>query len=157
MYVGLMVCVFGVDWVILLDNVGYLMEMVEDIMGWFGGFFEVEFIEVFNGVICNWEGRVVYFMMYGECVQDVEVDICEVYVEELFFVVVGGEKVFFEVYEGVDWNVGVMNQLYLEVVGFVVFFDCLFDGCEFDCEWEDVENWVVLMVMGKKVVLVDEE
>jgi tRNA (cytidine56-2'-O)-methyltransferase len=72
-------------------------------------------------------------------------------------VVVGAEKVSFDVYEAADYNVGVTNQPHSEVAGLAVFLDRLFEGRELDREWEDADRRVVPMATGKKVVPTDSE
>ncbi|WP_411963097.1 tRNA (cytidine(56)-2'-O)-methyltransferase [Haloferax sp. YSMS24] len=156
-HVGLTARALGADRVIFPDNAGQSLETVEDITGRFGGPFTVELTEGLNGVIRNWEGKIVHLTMYGERVQDVESDIREAHADEPILVVVGGEKVPFEVYDEADWNVGVTNQPHSEVAGLAVFLDRLFDGRELDREWEDAENTVIPMETGKKVVPADDE
>ncbi|WP_411968340.1 tRNA (cytidine(56)-2'-O)-methyltransferase [Haloferax sp. YSSS75] len=156
-HVGLTARALGADRVIFPDNAGQSLETVEDITGRFGGPFTVELTEGLNGVIRNWEGKIVHLTMYGERVQDVEADIREAHADEPILVVVGGEKVPFEVYDEADWNVGVTNQPHSEVAGLAVFLDRLFDGRELDREWENAENTVIPMETGKKVVPADDE
>ncbi len=64
--------------------------------------------------------------MYGEQVQDVEEEIRTVHQDEgaPLLLVVGSEKVSFDVYEAADWNVGVTNQPHSEVAGLAVSTDC---------------------------------
>ncbi len=90
-------------------------------------------------------------------VQEVEADIREAHAEEPLLVVVGAEKVPFEVYEHADWNVGVTNQPHSEVAALAVFLDRLFEGRELDREWEDPDRVVVPQETGKRVVDPDEE
>ncbi|WP_410765021.1 tRNA (cytidine(56)-2'-O)-methyltransferase [Haloferax sp. DFSO60] len=156
-HVGLTARALGADRVIFPDNAGHSLETVEDITGRFGGPFTVELTDSLNAVIRNWEGSVVHLTMYGERVQDVEKDIRDAQADEPLLVVVGGEKVPFEVYDEADWNVGVTNQPHSEVAGLAVFLDRLFDGRELDREWEDAESTVIPMATGKKVVPADEE
>lgn len=156
-HVGLTARALGADRVIFPDNAGQSQETVEDITGRFGGPFEVELTDALNATIRNWEGKVVHLTMYGERVQDVENDIREAHREEPLLVVVGGEKVPFEVYEGADWNVGVTNQPHSEVAGLAVFLDRLFEGRELEQDWDDADRKVIPMATGKKVVDPDEE
>jgi tRNA (cytidine56-2'-O)-methyltransferase len=95
--------------------------------------------------------------MYGERVQDVEAEVRERHRErrDPLLVVVGAEKVPFEVYERADWNVGVTNQPHSEVASLAVFLDRLFDGEELDREWVDAEKTVVPQATGKKVIDAD--
>lgn len=156
-HVGLTARALGADRVVFPDNAGQSRETVEDITERFGGPFAVELTEALNGVIRGWEGVVVHLTMYGERVQDVESEIREVHREEPVLVVVGGEKVPFEVYDAADWNVGVTNQPHSEVAGLAVFLDRLFEGRELDRDWADADRTVVPMETGKKVVESDTE
>ena len=155
-HVGLTARALGADRVILPGNAGQSQETVEDITGRFGGPFEVELTDELNATIRNWEGVVVHLTMYGERVQDVEADIRETHHEVPILVVVGGEKVPFEVYDEADWNVGVTNQPHSEVAGLAVFLDRLFDGRELEREWENADRQVLPMAKGKKVVDPDD-
>jgi tRNA (cytidine56-2'-O)-methyltransferase len=67
-------------------------------------------------------------------------------------VVVGAEKVPFDVYERADWNVAVTNQPHSEVAGLAVFLDRLFEGRELDREWTGAERRVVPRATGKRIV-----
>ena len=155
-HVGLTARALGADRVILPGNAGQSQETVEDITGRFGGPFEVELTDELNATIRNWKGVVVHLTMYGERVQDVEADIRETHHEVPILVVVGGEKVPFEVYDEADWNVGVTNQPHSEVAGLAVFLDRLFDGRELEREWENADRQVLPMAKGKKVVDPDD-
>ncbi|WP_049987023.1 tRNA (cytidine(56)-2'-O)-methyltransferase [Halobellus rufus] len=151
-HVGLTARALGADRVIFPDNAGQSLETVEDITGRFGGPFEVELTGELDATIRNWDGAVVHLTMYGERVQDVEGDVREAHGEQPLLVVVGGEKVPFEVYEAADWNVGVTNQPHSEVAGLAVFLDHLFEGRELDREWVDAERRVIPQERGKRVV-----
>ncbi|MFC7166187.1 tRNA (cytidine(56)-2'-O)-methyltransferase [Halospeciosus flavus] len=158
-HVGLTARALGADRVVFPDNAGQSMETVEDITSRFGGPFEVELSGEQKSLIRDWEGQVVHLTMYGERVQDVEGEIREAHQEreEPLLVVVGGEKVPFEVYETADWNVGVTNQPHSEVAGLAVFLDRLFEGRELEREWEGADRKVVPKETGKKVVEPDSE
>ncbi len=156
-HVGLTARALGADRVIL-DGASGPAETIEDITDRFGGPFEVEVTESPKGMLRNWDGVVVHLTMYGERVQDVEAAIRERHASgEPVLVVVGAEKVSFDVYEAADWNVGVTNQPHSEVAGLAVFLDRLFEGRELDREWEDADQHVVPMATGKKVVPAEEE
>jgi tRNA (cytidine56-2'-O)-methyltransferase len=70
-------------------------------------------------------------------------------------VVVGAEKVPFEVYERADYNVGVTNQPHSEVAALAVFLDRLFGERELERDWEAPDRRVVPQAEGKRVVEVD--
>jgi tRNA (cytidine56-2'-O)-methyltransferase len=157
-HVGLTARALGADRVIFPDNAGQSRETVADITGRFGGPFDVELTGEPDATIRGWEGSVVHLTMYGERVQDVVDDVREVRRENdvPLLVVVGGEKVPFEVYEAADWNVAVTNQPHSEVAGLAVFLDRLFEGRELEREWEGAERRVIPQERGKRVVDVDE-
>ncbi|NHX35831.1 MULTISPECIES: tRNA (cytidine(56)-2'-O)-methyltransferase [Halolamina] len=155
-HVGLTARALGADRVVFPDNAGQSAETVRDITARFGGPFEVELDGEQRATIRNWEGTVVHLTMYGEEVQTVQEEIREVHAEEPILIVVGGEKVPFEVYEHADWNVGVTNQPHSEVAGLAVFLDRLFDGDELDREWAGGEQRVLPMETGKRVVDPDD-
>jgi len=71
-------------------------------------------------------------------------------------VVVGAEKVPFEVYQRADFNVGVTNQPHSEIAGLAVFLDRLFEGRELDREWDGADKRVVPQGAGKRVLDVGE-
>lgn len=151
-HVGLTARALGADRVIVPDNATQSVETVRDITNRFGGPFEIEQSDSLGALVRNWEGRVVHLTMYGLPVQDVERDVRADLDEEPLLVVVGGEKVPFELYEHADYNVGVTNQPHSEVAGLAVFLDRLFEGRELEQEWSDAENRVIPKATGKKVV-----
>lgn len=156
-HVGLTARALGADRVVLPDNAGQSAETIEDITDRFGGPFSVELDDSQAATIRNWEGVVVHLTMYGERVQDVEADVREARRDQPLLVVVGGEKVPFEVYDHADWNIGVTNQPHSEVAGLAVFLDHLFEGRELDREWEDADRRVLPMETGKRVVDPDDD
>jgi tRNA (cytidine56-2'-O)-methyltransferase len=151
-HVGLTARALGADRVLLPDNAGNSRDTVADITERFGGPFAVELTGSPKGVISGFDGTVVHLTMYGLPVQEVEGEIREAHAEAPLLVVVGAEKVSFDVYEKADYNVGVTNQPHSEVAGLAVFLDRLFEGRELDREWTDAESRVVPMATGKKVL-----
>lgn len=154
-HVGLTARALGADRVIFPANAGQSAETVEDITTRFGGPFAVELSDTQNALIRTWEGGVVHLTMYGERIQDVEGEIRAAHRSEPLLVVVGGEKVPFEIYERADWNVGVTNQPHSEVAGLAVFLDRLFEGRELEREWADADRQVVPQETGKRVEPID--
>ncbi|MFC7080091.1 tRNA (cytidine(56)-2'-O)-methyltransferase [Halorussus caseinilyticus] len=157
-HVGLTARALGADRAILAGDASKSEGTVADITDRFGGPFEVELTDSPKAVIRDWAGRVVHLTMYGERIQDVETTVRECHADgEPILVVVGSQKVSFDVYEAADWNVGVTNQPHSEVAGLAVFLDRLFEGRELDREWTDADQTVVPRATGKKVVPADEE
>ncbi|NHN58868.1 MULTISPECIES: tRNA (cytidine(56)-2'-O)-methyltransferase [Halorussus] len=170
-HVGLTARALGADRAVLAGDAGKSRETVEDITDRFGGPFAVELTDSPKAVLRDWEGKVVHLTMYGERVQDVEdavraahrgespagEDVDEGSEGQPILVVVGSQKVSFDVYEAADWNVGVTNQPHSEVAGLAVFLDRLFEGRELDREWTDADRRVVPEATGKTVIPTDEE
>jgi tRNA (cytidine56-2'-O)-methyltransferase len=156
-HVGLTARALGADRVVYPDNADQSRRTVEDITDRFGGPFEVGLTDSPAATVRHWDGVVVHLTMYGERVQDVEAEIREARADAPLLVVVGSEKVPFDVYENADYNVAVTNQPHSEVAGLAVFLDRLFEGRELDREWTDADRHVVPKETGKRVVPADDE
>jgi tRNA (cytidine56-2'-O)-methyltransferase len=155
-HVGLTARALGADRVVLPDEATGPAGTIRDITDRFGGPFAVEVRDDWRPVIRDWDGVVVHLTMYGLPVQDVEAEVRADHREGPVLVVLGAEKVPFEVYDRADYNVGVTNQPHSEVAGLAVFLDRLFEGRELDREWTDADRKVVPTETGKEVVPLDE-
>ena len=157
-HVGLTARALGADRVSIAGDASNSRDTIRDITDRFGGPFEVELTEEWRPLVRGWPGVVVHLTMYGERVQDVEGAIRERHREgDPLLVVVGSQKVPFDVYEASDFNVGVTNQPHSEVAGLAVFLDRLFEGAELDREWTDADRRVVPRATGKEVVPIEED
>ena len=150
-HVGLTARALGADRVIISGAASGSKETIEDITDRFGGPFDAELTEEPRAVLRAFPGTVVHRPMYGLPVQEVESEIKGEHGEGPVLIVVGAEKVPFDVYERADYNVGVTNQPHSEVAGLAVFLDRLFEGRELEREWADATHRVVPMATGKKV------
>jgi tRNA (cytidine56-2'-O)-methyltransferase len=152
-HVGLTARALGADRVVLAGAAGSRANTIVDITDRFGGPFETETVDSWRPVLRDWEGRVVHLTMYGLPIQDVAADVREAHQDDRrpLLVVVGAEKVDFEVYERADWNVAVTNQPHSEIASLAVFLDHLFEGGELDREWIDADQVVVPQETGKRV------
>ena len=151
-HIGLTARALGADRVVLVGRASGAAETVRSVTDRFGGPFEVEVVDSHREIVRDWSGSIVHLTMYGERVQDVEADVQAVHRAEPLLIVVGAEKVPFDVYEAADWNVGVTNQPHSEVAALAVFLDRLFEGRELDREWVDAEREVIPQETGKRVV-----
>jgi tRNA (cytidine56-2'-O)-methyltransferase len=155
-HVGLTARALGADRVIVPDNATQSAETVADITDRFGGPFAVEQTDSPRAVVREWSGSIVHLTMYGLQIQDVARDVRTDLEAGPLLVVVGGEKVPFELYERADWNVAVTNQPHSEVAGLAVFLDRLFEGRELAQAWPDADHRVLPKATGKQVVPADE-
>ncbi|MFB6159553.1 MAG: tRNA (cytidine(56)-2'-O)-methyltransferase [Haloferacaceae archaeon] len=154
-HVGLTARALGADRAILAGKTTDAAATVREVTERFGGPFDVEVREDWRAILRDWPGRVAHLTMYGERVQDVTDAVRAAHREAALLLVVGAEKVPFDVYERADWNVAVTNQPHSEVAGLAVFLDRLFEGRELDREWADADRRVVPQGTGKRVVEAD--
>ena len=151
-HVGLTARALGADRVVLASHGASRAETIRDITDRFGGPFDVATTDSPIGWLGDREGRIVHLTMYGLPIQDVEEEIRSTHDSGTpLAVVVGAEKVPFDVYERADWNVAVSNQPHSEIASLAVFLDRLFEGRELDREWVDAERTVVPQETGKRV------
>lgn len=156
-HVGLTARALGADRVVFPQNATDALETTRDVTDRFGGPFAVESTDSPVGDVRSWEGSIVHLTMYGEPVQDVTPHIRETAAVDELLVVVGSEKVPFDVYEAADWNVGVTNQPHSEVAALAVFLDRLFEGRELERSFENADRRVVPKAIGKEVVELDAD
>jgi len=151
-HVGLTARALGADRALFAGGATDAVETARDVTGRFGGPFTAEPVEDGEAVVRAFDGTVVHLTMYGLPVQDVVGDLRAAHADEPLLVVVGAEKVPFDVYEAADHNVAVTNQPHSEVAGLAVLLDRLFEGRELDRGWADAERRVVPRETGKRVV-----
>ncbi|MFB6185207.1 MAG: tRNA (cytidine(56)-2'-O)-methyltransferase [Haloarculaceae archaeon] len=150
-HVGLTARALGADRVVFGSNATGAAETVRDITDRFGGPFAVDVTDDPDRTLREWGGAVAHLTMYGLPVQDVQHDIRETHRNDPLLVVVGAEKVPFDVYARANYNVAVTNQPHSEVAGLAVLLDRLFDGRELGREWVDADTVVVPQETGKRV------
>jgi tRNA (cytidine56-2'-O)-methyltransferase len=150
-HVALTARALGADRVILPTNATDAVETASDVTDRFGGPFRVETSDDLLGTVRRWEGVAVHLTMYGERVQNVEAGVRERHADAPLLIVLGAEKVPFEVYDHADYNVAVTSQPHSEVAALAVFLDRLFVGRELDREWVDPDRAIVPQSMGKRV------
>ena len=155
-HVGLTARALGADGVVLAGDGASRAPTIEDITDRFGGPFAVETTESPRAYVRDWEGTVAHLTMYGLPLHEVEGALKSAHREEPLLLVVGAEKVPFDVYEAADWNVAVTNQPHSEVASLAVCLDRLFEGRELDREWEDADRVVRPQETGKRVEAVDD-
>jgi tRNA (cytidine56-2'-O)-methyltransferase len=151
-HVGLTARALGADRVILADDARSRRESIESVTERFGGPFDVETTAQPQGLVDGWDGCVVHLTMYGLPVQEEVATVRSAFDGgRPLLVVVGAEKVPFEVYERADWNLAVTNQPHSEIAALAVFLDRLFEGAELDREWIGADRDVVPRETGKRV------
>lgn len=157
-HVGLTARALGADRVVLANAARNRRDSIEEVTEHFGGPFSVDGTTDPVGTITGWEGTVVHLTMYGLPAQDHVADVRDRFeADSPLLIVVGAEKVPFEVYEHADWNLAVTNQPHSEVASLAVFLDRLFQGEELEQTWENAARRVVPMETGKRVEPVEDD
>ena len=156
-HVGLTARALGADRVVFAGGGADSQTTVESVTERFGGPFRAEVLDSYRPLLREWDGSVVHLTMYGLPVQEVEGEIRSAHRTKPLLVVVGAEKVSFDVYEAADYNVAVTNQPHSEVASLAVFLDRLLDGRELDRAWTDAERRVIPKERGKRVESADQE
>jgi tRNA (cytidine56-2'-O)-methyltransferase len=154
-HVGLTARALGADRVVFAGEATDALETVRDVTDRFGGPFTAELTEQPRATLRDFEGSIVHLTMYGERIEAVESALRAAHRDEPLLVVVGAEKVSFDVYEHADWNVGVTNQPHSEVAALAVVLDRLYEGRELDREWVGARRRVLPQEQGKRVEEVD--
>jgi tRNA (cytidine56-2'-O)-methyltransferase len=150
-HVGLTARALGADRAILANEGASRADTIADITDRFGGPFTAETTGAPTELLADWDGTVVHLTMYGLPVQEELPAVREAHRSGPLLVVVGAEKVPWDVYEAADWNLAVTNQPHSEVASLAVFLDRLFEGAELDREWEAADREVLPQAEGKRV------
>ena len=127
-----------------------LEERMASVVERWGGPFTVEYVRDWRRLIQTWDGDKVHLTMYGIPIQKVIDEVRKSPRDKL--VIVGGEKVPWEVYELCDWNVGVTSQPHSEAGALAVFLHEYFQGRELEKKFPDAKKRVVPQAREKKVV-----
>ncbi|TGC09180.1 tRNA (cytidine(56)-2'-O)-methyltransferase [Methanolobus halotolerans] len=151
-HVGLTARAFGAEGMLLASDDPKLTENIRDVAKRWGGNFYVTNNVNWKTEIRKWKeegGKVCHLSMYGINLPDAvsEISLCE-----KLMVVVGAEKVPFEIYELSDWNVAVGNQPHSEVAAVAVTLDRIAGNDPLRKEFTDGELMIVPAERGKKVI-----
>lgn len=109
---------FGAERVVVSERDDRVVKGVQDVVKRFGGPFDIESGVGYRPFLKDPSTTKVHLTMYGLPMQDVVPRIDR---SKDLLVIVGAEKVPWEVYEHSDWNVGVGNQPHSEVAALAVF------------------------------------
>jgi len=154
-HVGLVARAFGASGMLLASEDVKIKKSLAEVTERWGGSFYVRICENWRAELRRWKsegGKICHLTMYGinlpEVIEEIRIEARR----SKLMVVVGAEKVPFEVYELADWNVAVGNQPHSEVAALAVFLDWLFEGKELYKKFEGGELEIIPSARGKKVV-----
>ncbi len=161
-HVGLVGRALGARGMLLAADDKSVERSIKRVTKRWGGDFFVKTGVSWSEAIKNWKqegGKVCHLTMYGENLLDVIGEIREDAKNEKarIMVVVGAEKVPYEVFEAADWNVAVGNQPHSEIAALALFLDYLQQGKELKALFEHAEIEIVPTRKGKKVKIGDGE
>ena len=161
-HVCLVARAFGADGCIISgERDDGVIESVKDVTSRWGGPFYCVYEQNWRKVLRDWKRRhsaiIVHLTMYGINIPDVIDEIREKWRSGYdMLVVVGAEKVPFEVYEIANYNVAISNQPHSEVAALAVFLDWLFEGKELFKKFANAKIMVIPQKRGKKVISVKD-
>jgi tRNA (cytidine56-2'-O)-methyltransferase len=150
-HVGLTARAFGAEGMLLASDDRKLAENILDVAKRWGGDFYVKNDVNWKTEIRMWKdggGKVCHLSMYGMNLPDVVSEIGQC---ENLMIVVGAEKVPFEIYEMADWNVAVGNQPHSEVAAVAVTLDRIAANDPLKNEFSGGELKIIPAERGKKV------
>lgn len=151
-HVGLTARAFGAEGMLLASEDSKLAENISDVSARWGGDFYVKNNVNWKSEIRKWKeegGKVCHLSMYGINLPDAVDDISHC---EKLMIVVGAEKVPFEIYELSDWNVAVGNQPHSEVAAVAITLDRIATADPLRKEFQGGELTIVPERCGKKVI-----
>ncbi len=125
-----------------------LEDNIHSVVERFGGDYTIKTGVTWKQALQNFEGKVVHLTMYGQTLNDALPKIPR---DEDIMVIVGAEKVPFEVYERADFNISVGNQPHSEIAALAIFLDRFTEGKAL-YEDRDGQMAVVPAERGKIVV-----
>ncbi len=152
-HLGLVARAFGADEIVICGarDEG-VVESLRGVVKRWGGRFKARVGEAWRREISKYRKRgfsIVHLTMYGMPVQRA---IGKIKRKQKILVVVGGEKVPYEVYEIADFNVSITSQPHSEIAALSIFLDRLFGGREMEKKYEGGEVEIVPKARGKHVL-----
>lgn len=135
---------------------------IKEVTKLWGGNFFVKTGVKWGDEIKRWKqegGKVCHLTMYGENILDVIDEMREEAKSGKagIMVVVGAEKVPYEVFGAADWNIAVGNQPHSEIAALALLLDYLQEGKELKAVFEHAEIEIVPKRRGKKVIMTRKE
>ena len=147
-HVGLVARAFGADNLFYSGKKDSSLEKsLNTVSMQWGGSFGVAHVRRWKDLIEGWKGKSVHLTIYGMPIQK---RIASVRKCKDLLVIVGGEKVPWEVYEMADMNIGVTRQPHSEVAGLTILLHEYFQGKELDIKFPGAKRKVSPQARGKK-------
>jgi tRNA (cytidine56-2'-O)-methyltransferase len=150
-HLGLVARAFGASKLIVTGaKDAHMADSIQRVVTSWGGPFEVEFAEGWPSTVAKYRKlgyRVAHLTMYGLPVQK---EMSKIRKNKKLLVIVGGEKVPFEVYQAADYNISVTSQPHSEISALAIFLDRFFGGKELEKTFKNRKIAVIPQACGKK-------
>ncbi len=150
---GLVARALGADGIVYTgEHDQSVLESVRRVSEQWGGRFAAQYEAGWKKVVAAYKRKgfaVVHLTVYGMPVQKT---IRRIKNRGKILVVIGGEKVPWEMYGLADFNVSVTGQPHSEIAALAVFLDRLFAGKELDRKFAGAKKIVVPQERGKKII-----
>jgi tRNA (cytidine56-2'-O)-methyltransferase len=150
---GLVARALGADGIVYSGDPDQgLLESVLHVSKDWGGRFSATYEKSWKKAVSDYKRKgfcVVHLTVYGMPVQKT---IGKIKKKNKILVVVGGEKVPWEMYDIADFNVSVTSQPHSEIAALALFLDRVFGGRELDKKFAKAKKIVVPQERGKKVI-----
>ncbi len=117
-----------------------------------GGKFKIEYSDSWQTTVKELKKKgykIAHLTMYGIPIQEVEEELTKV---AKLAVIIGSQKVEREVYDTVDYNLGVTNQPHSEIAALSVFLDRVQKGKELEKNFNGGRCQIIPQEKGKKVI-----
>ena len=150
-HVALVSRAFGAEKIFMTEVNPEIKDTLEKINGTWGGEFKLKFIDKWKSIVKKKKEEnftIVHLTMYGENINDIQEKLQK---EKDLLVVVGAEKVPREIYELVDFNVGVGSQPHSEISALAILLDRIQKGKQFERIFSDAKRKIIPTKNGKNV------
>jgi len=125
-----------------------LEENIRSVVSRFGGDYKIETGVQWKKMLKDFDGEKVHLTMYGQKIDEAMPKVSK---EKDILIVVGAEKVPFEVYQSADHNISVGNQPHSEIAALAIFLDRFTNGKNLYSD-RDGQMIVIPNERGKTVV-----
>jgi len=155
-HVGLVGRALGAKGMLLASDDKGIARSIKEVTKRWGGDFFIQTGVKWREELKKWKqegGKVCHLTMYGENILDVIDEIREEAKKEKarIMVVVGAEKVPYDIFDAANWNIAVGNQPHSEIAALALFLDYLQEGKELKTKFEHAEIEIVPKRKGKEV------
>jgi len=127
-----------------------LIKSMKKVSEKWGGDFEVKYEEDWKKVVKAWKGKKILLTIYGLRLPEIIGKLKKS--DEDLLIIIGSEKVPAEIYDLVDYTIGITQQPHSEISSLAVFLHEFFKGKELNQEFQNAKVKVIPCNKGKKTI-----